>query len=188
MGNDGNQMATGDKAAATAASLPAGTRRRAAAGKARGNAETNEAGGGAASEGELSTLIGYALRRAQLRVFDDFYRTLSVEGITPARFSALAVIDANPPISQSALAQTLEIARSGVVMLIDTLEALGLVSREPIEADKRAYALRLTKNGTTTLRRIRRQVAVHEARVCAHLKPTEKRALLELLSRVGAAR
>ena len=188
MGNNGIQMPSRDRAVALAAGLPAGTRRRAAPGKARGNAKANDAGGDSASEGELSALIGYALRRAQLRVFDDFYETLSVEGITPARFSALAVIDANPRINQSVLAQTLDIARSGVVMLVDTLEALGLVSREPIEADKRAYALRLTKNGKTTLQRIRRQVAVHEARVCAHLKHAEKRALLELLSRVGAIR
>lgn len=138
------------------------------------------------SEGELSGLIGYALRRAQLRVFDDFYATLSVAGITPARFSALSVIDANPGVSQTTLAETLDIARSGVVSLIDTLEALGMVSREPIASDKRAYALHLTRAGKATLQRIRRQVAVHEARVCAQLGKKDKQALLEMLARVGA--
>lgn len=180
-------MARGKKAAAIAGSPRVGTRRRAAPRRGPGNPDESRQGLAPVSEGELSALIGYALRRAQLRVYEDFYATLSVEGITPARFSALAVIDANPHISQSALAQTLDIARSGVVMLIDTLEGLGLVSREPIAADKRAYALRLTKNGKTTLQRIRRQVAVHETRVCSHLKHSEKRALLEMLSRVGAA-
>ena len=181
-------MASRERTTLNSTSLPGATRRRAVPGKNRHKAQAFEPGRSPASEGELSALIGYALRRAQLRVFDDFYATLSIEGITPARFSALAVIDANPHISQSALAQTLDIARSGVVMLVDTLEALGLVSREPIEADKRAYALQLTQSGKTTLQRIRRQVAVHEARVCARLKPAEKRALLELLSRVGATR
>ena len=180
-------MARGEKAAAIAASPRSGTRRRAAPRRAPGHTKESQPGPDPVSEGELSALIGYALRRAQLRVYEDFYAALSVEGITPARFSALAVIDANPHISQSALAQTLDIARSGVVMLIDTLEGLGLVSREPIEADKRAYALRLTKNGKNTLQRIRRQVAVHEARVCARLKQSEKRTLLEMLSRVGTS-
>ncbi len=137
------------------------------------------------SDGELSGLIGYALRRAQLRVFEDFYKALSIEGITPARFSALCLIDANTGISQTTLAQTLDIARSGVVNLIDNLEKLDLVSREPIATDKRAYALHLTRNGKLTLQRIRRQVAVHEARVCSRLGKREKQILLELLSRVG---
>jgi DNA-binding MarR family transcriptional regulator len=138
------------------------------------------------SESDLGNFIGYALRRAQLRVFDDFYKTLSIAGITPARFSALVIVDANPGISQTALAQTLDIARSGVVMLIDTLEELNLVSREPLAADKRAYALHLTRAGRATLLRVRRQVAVHEARVCAQLGAKDKKTLLEMLRRVGA--
>ena len=138
------------------------------------------------SESDLCSFIGYALRRAQLRVFDDFYKTLSVAGITPARFSVLVIVDANPGISQTALAQTLDIARSGVVMLIDTLEELKLVSREPLAADKRAYALHLTRTGRATLQRVRRQVAVHEARVCAQLGAKDKKTLLEMLRRVGA--
>jgi len=163
-------------------------RRRSAPGKKIAIAASREAAQRAVSEGELSGLIGYALRRAQLRVFDDFYAALSVEGITPARFSTLAIIDGNPGISQTSLAQTLDIARSGVVMLIDTLEQLDLVSREPIEADKRSYALHLTRGGKTALQRIRRQVAIHEARVCARLDEKEKKWLLKMLARVGAAR
>lgn len=163
-------------------------RRRSAPDRKLAAAASREAAQRPVSEGELSGLIGYALRRAQLRVFDDFFATLSVEGITPARFSALAIIDGNPGISQTTLAQTLDIARSGVVMLIDTLEKLELVSREPIEADKRSYALHLTRRGKTTLQRIRGQVAIHEARVCARLDGKEKKWLLTMLARVGAAR
>ena len=108
---------------------------------ARNSVAQKTAGSHPVSEGDLGCFIGYALRRAQLRVFDDFYRTLAAERITPARFSALVIIDANPGISQTALAQTLDIARSGVVTLIDTLEHWELVSREPIAADKRAYEI-----------------------------------------------
>jgi DNA-binding MarR family transcriptional regulator len=132
----------------------------------------------------LGGLIGYALRRAQLRVFEDFY-ALAGEGITPARFSALIVIDANPGISQTALAQSLGIARSGVVAVIDTLEDMGLVDRDAIEDDRRAYALRLTRKGRERLERLRSLVKVHEARVTARLTEREKQTLLELLAKVG---
>jgi DNA-binding MarR family transcriptional regulator len=136
------------------------------------------------AEGMLGGLIGYALRRAQLRVFEDFY-ALAGEGVTPARFSALIVIDGNPGISQTALAQALGIARSGVVSLIDTLEEMGLVRREAIAGDKRAYALQLTKKGRERLDRLRSLVKLHESRVTSKLSGKEKSQLLELLSRVG---
>lgn len=140
---------------------------------------------GAVANAELDGLIGYALRRAQLKVFEDFYAALSVAGITPARFSALILIDANPGIGQTVLARSLNIARSGVVTLADTLESLGLVTRDPIAGDKRAYALNLTPAGRGTLKRVRDQVQVHEARVCAKLTKAEKALLLEMLARVG---
>jgi DNA-binding MarR family transcriptional regulator len=138
-----------------------------------------------AVDSPIRGLIGYALRRAQLRVFDDFFSTVSAEGITPARFSALMVVSANPGISQQALAQSLNIARSGVVMLVDWLEAAELVAREPLEEDRRTYALRLTRKGRERLKRIVQLVDAHEARVCSQLSAKEKETLLQLLSRVG---
>jgi DNA-binding MarR family transcriptional regulator len=138
-----------------------------------------------AADETISGLIGYALRRAQLRVFDDFFSTVSGEGITPARFSALMVVSANPGISQQALAQSLNIARSGVVMLVDWLEEAGLVSREALEEDRRAVALHLTRKGRDRLKRIVQLVDAHESRVCSQLSAKEKETLLELLSRVG---
>ena len=182
MKSNGKRPITPERSSTAPAPVPRLARRR----PARGLPGDPAAGGDAlVSDGELSGLIGYALRRAQLRVFEDFYAALSVEGITPARFSALCLIDANAGVSQTTLAETLDIARSGVVSLIDNLEKLDLVSREPIATDKRAYALHLTRNGKLTLQRIRRQVAVHEARVCSRLGKKDKQNLLELLSRVG---
>lgn len=138
-----------------------------------------------ATDGPLRGLIGYALRRAQLRVFDDFFEQLAGESITPARFSALMVVHAHPGVTQAELAHSLDIAPSGVAALLDSLEKDGFVRREPIEQNRRAYALHLTSSGNAKLRRLSQLVAEHESRVCARLSADEKRRLLEMLSRVG---
>jgi DNA-binding MarR family transcriptional regulator len=138
-----------------------------------------------ATDGPLRGLIGYALRRAQLRVFDDFFEQLAGESITPARFSALMVVHAHPGVTQAELAHSLDIAPSGVAALLDSLEKAGFVRRSPIEQNRRAYALNLTTAGNAKLRRLGELVAEHESRVCARLSTEEKRRLLDLLARVG---
>jgi DNA-binding MarR family transcriptional regulator len=138
-----------------------------------------------ATDGPLRGLIGYALRRAQLRVFDDFFEQVAGEAITPARFSALMVVNAHPGVTQAELAHSLDIAPSGVAALLDSLEQSGLVRREALEQNRRAYALHLTAAGRQKLARLMELVSKHEARVCARLSADEKRQLLALLARVG---
>src|SRR6267142_1416995 len=43
--------------------------------------------------GELSDLLGYSLKRAQLKVFEDFLRCVAPLQLTPAQFSVLLLTD-----------------------------------------------------------------------------------------------
>ena len=43
--------------------------------------------------GELSELLGYSLKRAQLKVFEDFLRCMAPLQLTPAQFSVLLLLD-----------------------------------------------------------------------------------------------
>jgi len=131
--------------------------------------------------GVLDRLVGYGVRRAQIAIYDDFIRSLAAWDITPPRFSALTVIDANPDLKLTELAAVLGIARSGAVLLVDALERMGLVERRPAPADKRAWGLHLTPQGVTTLNEARQAVLEHDARVTAHLTSTERQTLLRLL-------
>ncbi|MHA6895265.1 MarR family winged helix-turn-helix transcriptional regulator [Ralstonia pseudosolanacearum] len=139
--------------------------------------------------GALDGLIGYAVRRAQLHVYEDFVRSLQAWNITPPRFSAMTVIAHNPDLKLTELAGILGVARSGAVLLVDTLEAMGMVERLPSPVDRRAFRLALTDKGATTLRDITEVVVAHDARVTAHLSADERRTLLELLNKlaVGSA-
>jgi hypothetical protein len=51
--------------------------------------------------GELSELLGYSLKRAQLKVFEDFLRCVAPLQLTPAQFSVLLLLDKNPGRNQT---------------------------------------------------------------------------------------
>jgi DNA-binding MarR family transcriptional regulator len=112
--------------------------------------------------GDLSQLLGYRIRRAQLWVFKEISRKLASFEISPAQFSVLIVIDANPGINQLAVAQVLSIERAGLGRLADHLEARGLVTRAASSINRRYYVLYLTDAGAALLGRIRPIVAEHE--------------------------
>ena len=132
--------------------------------------------------GDLSQLLGYSLRRAQLWVFKDFGRQLSAFDISPAQFSVLCVIDANPGINQLAIAQLLSIERAGLGRLVDHLEGRGLVRRTASAINRRYYVLYLTDEGTVLLSRIRPAVAESDRRLAAKIGPRACRELQRALS------
>ncbi|MEC4722327.1 MarR family transcriptional regulator [Noviherbaspirillum sp. CPCC 100848] len=131
----------------------------------------------------LDDLIGYAVRRAQISIYEDFTASLADEGITPQRFSSLVIIENNPGISQTRLSEVMGIARSGVVAIIDKFEDAGLVERQA-SSDRRSYNLRLTKEGQKQVRRYKKAVQEHDNRIAAVLNASEKEQLRTLLSKI----
>ena len=135
----------------------------------------------------LDALLGYALRRAQLRVFADFEASVGAAGgPTPGRLGALMLIEGNPGLTQSALGRALGIDRSSVVPLVARLMREGLVRRDA-HADRRAHALALAAGGVALLARLRPILAAHEKRIARALRPVERRQLMQLLARVAPA-
>jgi DNA-binding MarR family transcriptional regulator len=128
--------------------------------------------------------LGYAIKRAQVRSYEALYRFLPAE-LSPTRMSALSTIDANPGISQSALGSLLHIAGPSVVKVVDSLERLGFVERQPAKQDRRVYALVLTRAGRAELEHCRQLVASFEKEIASKLTVGERRQLLQLLSRVA---
>lgn len=134
--------------------------------------------------GPLPGLIGYALRRAQLAVFQDFHRHFADAEIRPAQFSVLVVLKQNPGLRATHVASALGIKRTNFVPLFDGLQARGLVERRPVKGDRRVSALFLTGAGTETLARLEALVAVHEAKFAARLGAEGRYQLMGLLHRL----
>ena len=135
--------------------------------------------------GLLKSLLGYHLRRAQVAVFQHFTQTMGEADITPGQFGVLTVIAGNAGLSQTQLGNALGIDRSTVVVVIDRLEARGLVIRAPQPNDRRSHALRLSETGAQLLRQLEVQVRAHERHIGRELSPAEQRLLIDLLDRVA---
>ncbi len=134
---------------------------------------------------QIKRYVGYAIRRAQMRIYDDFFAALADQETTPARFTLMLLIRENPGIRSVDLARVLRVARSGMVRLIDELEQRGLITREVYRKDRRNQALALTAQGQRTLKRLESAVERHEEKVTAELTQSERKKLLDLLWRVA---
>lgn len=134
--------------------------------------------------GLLPDLIGFNLRCAQLALFQHFSATVGKDGISAPQFGTLLLIEANPDISQSAIAEALRFDRSTLVQIIDRLEGRGLVVRNVSATDRRSHALRLTAEGAAALSTLREAALKHEADVAKALNEEERAQLIALLAKV----
>src|ERR1700753_396779 len=113
--------------------------------------------------GELSELLGYSLKRAQLKIFEDFLRCVAPLQLTPAQFSVLLLLDRNPGRNQTEIANTLGILRPNFVAMLDGLESRDLCARVRSTNDRRSHHLVLTDKGRAMLSRAKKLVsAKHE--------------------------
>jgi DNA-binding MarR family transcriptional regulator len=129
--------------------------------------------------------LGYALRLAQVRAYGLFYEMLAEHGLTPARLTALSMIAMAPDLTQSALAQQLDISGPSVLKIVDALAAAGFIERTDCADDRRRYLLALTAEGRRKLAAVREATAAYEARLAEGLDPDERRQLMDLLARVA---
>jgi DNA-binding MarR family transcriptional regulator len=137
--------------------------------------------------GELSDLLGYSLKRAQLKVFEDFLRCVAPLQLTPAQFSVLLLLDKKPGRNQTEIANTLGILRPNFVSMLDALESRDLCTRMRSTNDRRSHILMLTEKGRAVLARAKKLVATkHEARLNELLGADGRVALLDMLSKIAA--
>jgi len=140
------------------------------------------AAGARLKPGPLPGLLGYRLRLAQQAVFRDF--AASVPELSPGRVGILLLIDANPGVNQSRLAQAVGLDRSTLVGVLDALEERGLIERRR-GADRRTNGLWLTQAGRVLVARLKRRIEQHESRVAARLTAAERTQLLTLLEKLA---
>lgn len=105
-------------------------------------------------------------------------------GIDTRHYAVLvAIADADGP-SQQEVADALGIDRATLVALADDLEARKLIRRTRSDQDRRAYALRLTSDGTAVMNEAHTLMEQCEAEFTAVLTPAERAQLADLLARL----
>jgi len=152
----------------------------------RGRKDTPEGLPEALQLGELSEQLGYVLKRAQLKVFENFLRCMASLQLTPAQFSVLLLVEKNPGRNQTEIASTLGILRPNFVALLDELESRDLCVRVRSSNDRRSHILRLTEKGRAVLSRARKLIETrHEARLRELLGNENRDLLLAMLGRIA---
>src|SRR3954464_3716508 len=89
------------------------------------------------------------------------------------------------PMSMGELATALGIDRPNATVVVDDLEALGLVRRRPHPTDRRAKVVEATRKGKEMARRADEILSTPPAALSA-LDPEDLEALRRILERVGA--
>jgi DNA-binding MarR family transcriptional regulator len=151
---------------------------------AKRNQSTRETPG--LDHGILPTLLGYQLRLAQLTVFKDFAASARDFNVSPGRFGMLVLIEANPGVTQTRLAEAVGLDRSTLVAVLDQLGERGLVERRR-GTDRRTNGLWLTRRGKLLVSRMKARIHAHEERLALRLSEGERRSLLELLRRFAGS-
>ncbi|HEV7692248.1 MAG TPA: MarR family winged helix-turn-helix transcriptional regulator [Hyphomonadaceae bacterium] len=139
------------------------------------------------SMGVVETLIGFRFRRIQNEMSRRFKMLIARAEVNPGMFSALALIRANPGLSQTELAAQIGMDRATVVALIDALEANGWAKRTRDAQDRRKHSLSISPAGSRELARLEELALANEAPVRAALGPKGLADLRRLLDRIDAA-
>ena len=107
--------------------------------------------------------------------------------LTLAQFGVLAQLQAQPDLSQQALADWLSVSKGNMVGLLNRLEDRGLVERRPDPEDGRTHVVCLTEQGAALAARV---IPEHEELVAEYMgviAPEEQRTLHQLLHTLDRA-
>lgn len=135
----------------------------------------------AETDRHLSGFIGYAMKRALSIVQADFAKSVAAYDLRAVSFSALSIIVGEPGLTQTQLADALQIERSNLVTIIDELAGRNLIVRAPVAQDRRRHALMPTTAGKQLAAAAQASAVEHERRLFACLTEDERAELQRIL-------
>src|SRR3954453_21818653 len=128
--------------------------------------------------------IGVVISDVARLIRTAFDRRVRELGITRAQWLALTRLHRHPGISQSELADLMEIERASAGRMIDRMEANGWVERRALNGDRRVKRVYLTQEAERVHRRIWRVAEATVEGALGDLSAPEAAQLMQLLGRV----
>jgi len=132
--------------------------------------------------GALENNVGYYMRKSVLAAQSSFLRETGVKLMT-GQYSVMEIIFNNPGRTQSAIAWAAGLDRSSLVPILNQFEKNGLIIKEPVENDKRAYAVSLTPAGVKELEELRAKIIEMEQVFIKGMGSRSHKQLINLLSK-----
>jgi DNA-binding MarR family transcriptional regulator len=112
---------------------------------------------------------------------------LADAGLAQLEYAVLVFIDDVPGIHQRMLSEAMGIDRNNVSVIVDQLEARGLLTRSRGIEDRRAQQLFLTRQGKALWRRFQPNVLAANERILSPLKAAQRKLLIDVLVRLVQA-
>lgn len=130
--------------------------------------------------------IGYTITDVARLMRTVFERRVRALGLTRAQWLVIARVHRRPGLSQSEIADLLEIEKASAGRLVDRMQAKGWLERRDDSSDRRVNRLHLTKKAERIHGAIwpLAEATVDEA--LSDLSPEERRRLTGLMTRVKA--
>jgi DNA-binding MarR family transcriptional regulator len=97
----------------------------------------------------------------------------------------LTAVDGRCPETQLELGRQLDIDRSVMTNVLDTMEAAKLIERRPDPADRRARRVTITPTGQRALRRAVKRIAAGEEEMLAPVAGPDRKVLLDALQQMA---
>ncbi|WP_158752305.1 MarR family winged helix-turn-helix transcriptional regulator [Acidobacterium sp. S8] len=132
--------------------------------------------------------LGLLLSQLGTHAALSFGRKIAGFGISPPHLGMLRWIHANEGKNQRELASHLGMVPSRLVILLDELEAKGLVARARSLEDRRSQHLQLTRKGIQLLEKVERIATAHDEELGSSLTAAERETLIELCAKLAAHR
>ena len=142
--------------------------------------------GGEIDLGFLSDAVGFYLRTAHEAAFRAFLKRVGDSSTPPWRMAILVLIDANPGLTQVALARATRRDTSSLTPALDDLCERGLVTRVRQVSDRRSYALKLTPLGKRAMTELKASAQAHERELDRLVGPKQRAEFIRTLKRVAA--
>ena len=132
----------------------------------------------------LADRVGHLLAATHHEMHQRADEILEPFEIQIKQYAALAIADADGPISQQALGESIGCDRTTMVELMDDLERAGLTKRRRNPTDRRAYAIELTAAGRRVLARAGTKLRAAEKEFLDPLSDGERDQLRGMLLRL----
>lgn len=135
---------------------------------------------------ELSGLVSFQIRLAQLAVSRVFNEYMRETGLSHVQYSSLRIIAANDGITQKELALISGTPQTVMVGCLGRLEKAELIERRRSEEDRRHYHIYLSRKGARLLKKYRNTSSRAHQSLVEGLTEQEIETLMKGLKHIAA--